>query len=158
MTKAFLQYWVIVLLSGVFFFWLQYYGFFSLIYKSDPTYICLVTFLIYIGATIFVGLETFRLNALTADAIAGRTHIGWMIPDICMAMGLFGTVIGCIIMFSSNFAGVGAGDQAAMLGLIQNISHSFGIALYTTATGITTAVLLRLQMSNLQHFVDKYEA
>ena len=78
------------------------------------------------------------------------------VADLLIRLGLIGTVIGFIIMLQSvtlieNF------DITLMQDLMRNMSGGMMVALYTTLTGITSAVILMLQNKYLeQKIIDLY--
>jgi MotA/TolQ/ExbB proton channel family len=103
--------------------------------------------------------------ALIVTAVLGRAaydprgaerslEIGLFAEDACMRLGMFGTVIGCLIMFGADIASFDAGDPSKTAGLIQKISSSFGTAIGTTAVGIAASLCIKLQNAILQHAID----
>ena len=78
------------------------------------------------------------------------------VADLLIRLGLIGTVIGFIIMLQSvtlieNF------DITLMQDLMRDMSGGMMVALYTTLTGITSAVILMLQNKYLeQKIIDLY--
>ena len=71
------------------------------------------------------------------------------IVDLLIRLGLVGTVIGFILMLQSvtlieNF------DIGLMQDLMKNMSTGMMVALYTTLTGLTTAIVLMLQNKYLE--------
>ena len=78
------------------------------------------------------------------------------IVDLLIRLGLVGTVIGFILMLQSvtlieNF------DINLMQDLMKNMSAGMMVALYTTLTGLTSAMILMLQNKYLELLlVDLY--
>tara|TARA_B100000579_G_scaffold382641_1_gene351931 strand:+ start:783 stop:1106 length:324 start_codon:yes stop_codon:yes gene_type:complete len=71
------------------------------------------------------------------------------IVDLLIRLGLVGTVIGFILMLQSvtlieNF------DIGLMQDLMKNMSTGMMVALYTTLTGLITAIVLMLQNKYLE--------
>jgi hypothetical protein len=72
-------------------------------------------------------------------------EIGLFAEDTCMRLGMFGTVIGCLIMFGADIASFDTSDATKTAALIQKISPSFGTAIGTTAVGIAASLCIKLQ-------------
>jgi hypothetical protein len=108
-----------------------------------------VTAALALLATIVVGRATY--DQRDADR---SLEIGLFAEDTCMRLGMFGTVVGCLIMFGADISSFDAGDASKTAVLIQKISSSFGTAIGTTAVGIAASLAIKLQNAILQHAID----
>ncbi len=101
------------------------------IYQTDSSKICLITALLFLVGTLYVGVQTLRDKAV---------EFGWFISAQLLNLGLFGTIVGMIQMLTILAT---ADVQAA--GTTQKLSGAMSIALYTTAVGLVTSLPLKLQ-------------
>jgi hypothetical protein len=61
---------------------------------------------------------------MTRGGAERSLEIGLFAEDACMRLGMFGTVVGCLIMFGADIASFDAGDASKTAALIQNLRHS----------------------------------
>ncbi len=146
--KKFFFWWVSVLLIATGAFWANHYGFVSQIWENDVTYITSLIAASFIGINILLGWITFKASnpsffISNKEKILKVYDTGWFMSEIMMALGMFGTVIGLIMMLSTSFVGTDAAQMQTQLGSMW--SH-MGLALYTNAVGIIASILLKLQV------------
>ena len=79
---------------------------------------------------------------------------GWFISDLLLRLGLIGTVIGFVMMLGSvyNLEGEGAYALKELLG---EMGGGMQVALYTTLTGLGSAILLSIQCHWLDRCADR---
>ena len=79
---------------------------------------------------------------------------GWFISDLLLRLGLIGTVIGFVMMLGSvyNLDGDGAYALKQLLG---EMGGGMQVALYTTLTGLGSAILLSIQCHWLDRCADR---
>lgn len=148
MNKAFTQWFLINVSIAVGFFWSLYFGVIADIIHTDVTFTCLIIFAIVVACSGAVGYHSYHID----NPVAVKKAFGtiWFFSEISMSLGLFGTVIGCILLFSQNVSTLDPSNQAQMLKLISTMSSSLGVAFYTTACGILGNMLIRLQVINTE--------
>lgn len=93
---------------------------------------------------------------LIATAVAGvLIHIGQyrdlskylrFVADIFPAIGLLGTIVGFMIMFSENSLMGAIGNEGQARALMASITQGASTAMLTTISGLIASVLLRLQL------------
>ena len=66
-----------------------------------------------------------------------------------LKLGLIGTVIGFIIMFSS-LSDITTFDVTLLQGVLTTMGSGMGVALYTTLSALVTGVLIAIQYYNLE--------
>ena len=81
-------------------------------------------------------------------------EVGWFTSDLCLSIGMMGTVIGFIMMLGG-FANIDINDMATVQGLIKGLGVGMATALYTTLTGLICSALLKIQYFNLSQAIDK---
>lgn len=69
---------------------------------------------------------------------------GWFAADLCLKIGLLGTIIGFILMLSP-IRDLTAFDPANLQNALKAMSGGMAVALYTTLAGLASHILLRLQ-------------
>ena len=147
--RAFMSWWLVVLGIGAALFYAFAIGAAQHVFMGDITRITWVTAALALFATAVVGRATY--DRRDADR---ALEIGLFAEDACMRLGMFGTVVGCLIMFGADISSFDAGDASKTAMLIQKISSSFGTAIGTTAVGIASSLAIKVQNAILQHAID----
>ena len=120
---------------------------FSLIISSDLTYISIGVIVIYILTSLSIGFKTFlRCHEDTYVSI----KLEWFIRSELAALGL----IGLMFVLGPTFAGINPQASETITKALSTISLGVGTALWTTITALTGAVLLGVQLMNLEHSQD----
>lgn len=93
---------------------------------------------------------TETLQARLVEQVHGGHSSGWFIADLLMRLGLIGTVIGFVLMLGAVYdlqeEGINALKQ-----LLTSMGGGMQVALYTTLTGLGSAMLLSVQC----HWLDR---
>jgi hypothetical protein len=102
------------------------------------------------------GSDTARepLLARLVEQVHSGHASGWFISDLLLRLGLIGTVIGFVMMLGSvyNLEGDGAYALKQLLG---EMGGGMQVALYTTLTGLGSAILLSIQCHWLDRCADR---
>lgn len=160
---TFLRWWVIYVASivGLVFAWKA--GLVAKIAAKDDTYVSFVIAAIYLGLAPWCGLKTrFVCKAQdtgkwTADAKRqGERYaeIGWFFSEVCLTLGMLGTVIGFVLMLGG-FEQLDMNNVGSMNKFIASFGHGMSKALYATLVGIVCSILLKLQYFNLSQAIDR---
>lgn len=155
---------MVTVVAGIF---AYYLGAFYDVYKQDSSNICFLIYGLYVFASLWCGWKTYNLSgSLNAelseteyDEIVNETEkegeIGWFISELCLTLGMIGTVYGFILMFhGDNLLNVNAGDQQSLVALLTVVAKGMSTALYTTLIGLIASSLLKVQYFNLSHALD----
>lgn len=110
-------------------------GFISLMFSQDVTYITSAMVAAYVWLSARIWMEPNHPD-----------H--WFYADSFLPLGMIGTVIGFLIVFSTSLSGFTIGDNAAMLELIKSMSIGIATALWTTLMGLVCSLLLKVQITN----------
>jgi len=148
-AKSFMSWWFTVLGIGAAIFYAFAIGAAQHVFAGDVTRITWATAGLAIFATAVIGRAAYDPRG--ADR---SLEIGLFAEDACMRLGMFGTVVGCLIMFGADISSFDAGDPSKTAALIQKISSSFGTAIGTTAVGIASSLAVKAQNAILQHAID----
>jgi hypothetical protein len=75
----------------------------------------------------------------------------WFISDAMVTLGMIGTVSGFLIMTGDGFNNINVSDTASMQKAMQTVGTGMGTVLVTTLMGLTSSVLLKLQLIIVNH-------
>lgn len=94
------------------------------------------------------------LLARLVEKVHSGHSSGWFISDLLLRLGLIGTVIGFVMMLGSvyNLDGDGAYALKQLLG---EMGGGMQVALFTTLTGLGSAILLSIQCHWLDRCADR---
>ena len=87
--------------------------------------------------------QTLLLRVL-AQKLNGSTPFGAFAADLVMKLGLFGTIVGFIMMLAP-IAGLNADDQAAIKSSMSLMSEGMAVAMYTTLSGLVGSILIKIE-------------
>ena len=74
----------------------------------------------------------------------------WFASDAMLSLGMMGTVLGLLVVLTSNFGSIDATDTEAMSLLMATIGSGMGTALTTTLVGLGASLLLKFQLVILE--------
>ena len=144
-----------VLLAGL--------GLLGTLWEKDATKLSFVLLGLFSVMSGWCGYKTWRLSVFIdskktepylIEKIEHLMEVGWFTSDLCLSIGMMGTVIGFIMMLGG-FASVDINDMATVQGLIKGLGVGMSTALYTTLTGLICSALLKIQYFNLSQAIDK---
>jgi len=125
-------------------------GIVSRFLEVDITRISLLIFGVFTLFTFITGYDTYKINSTGySKGICTRAKLGWFFSDALMTLGMFGTVVGFILMLE--------GDITAAKLALASMSKGMGVALYTTAAGVAMGLLLKIQLFNLGICIEACE-
>ncbi|MEE9333980.1 MAG: MotA/TolQ/ExbB proton channel family protein [Granulosicoccaceae bacterium] len=81
---------------------------------------------------------------IAADKLRAPVEAGWFMVDLAIRLGLAGTIIGFILIFSS-LTGENIVGEDALQQLLVSMSAGMGTALFTTLAGLIAATFLSIQ-------------
>lgn len=153
MDKHFVRWWLLMLAIGVAVFWGFHTGIIQAITSVDVTHLTSINAVLFLLVSGVLGYTTYNLGPYNTESAKKALRLGHFMSAFCMSIGLLGTVIGLIIMLQTQVQGVNTGDASSMLALVMTVMTALGTALYTTAVGIGTAMLIQLQCFNLEEAI-----
>ena len=131
-------------------------GLFHQLWSVDHTKLSFVILGLYVGATVFVGWLTWRLEAHTGRQDSWRftdwrSHIDVCeeAAELCMRLAIMGTALGFLIALSA-FSGAELASQATVAAAAKGI----GVICSVTFVGVLCSSLLNLQLVNLRYLYD----
>ena len=159
----FLKWWLFIsaVMAGATY--LYFTDMFALLWNKDATKLSYVLLLLFVFMSVWCGYKTWRLSVFLdsnktekyiIEKIEHLMEVGWFTSDLCLSIGMMGTVIGFIMMLSG-FSNVNVEDLATVQGMIKGLGAGMSTALYTTLTGLVCSALLKIQYFNLSQAIDK---
>lgn len=141
MTHAMLIWW--------FFFCLQIFGtvvgfhfdVLDMIIAADPTYISILILCIHFVTVLIIGYYTYKRDLINIEPL-------WFVSETQLGLGMVGTLVGFIIMFSGAFA-VGITPEN-IKNVITAIALGVGTAIWTTLVGLTSGLIIKALLVNLE--------
>ena len=159
----FLKWWFFICVIMASILWLVFTGAFYALWTQDATKLSFVLLTIFSVMSGWCGYKTWTLskfldNDQTEDYLVEKIEhlieVGWFTSDLCLSIGMMGTVIGFIMMLSG-FANVDVSNMTTVQDLIKGLGTGMSTALYTTLTGLICSALLKIQYFNLSQAIDK---
>ena len=144
-----------VLLAGL--------GLLGTLWEKDATKLSFVLLALFAVMSGWCGYKTWRLSVFIdskktepylIEKIEHLMEVGWFTSDLCLSIGIMGTVIGFIMMLGG-FANIDINHMATVQGLIKGLGVGMSTALYTTLKGLICSALLKIQYFNLSQAIDK---
>ena len=97
--------------------------------------------------------ESESLLARLIEKIHRGHTTGWFLSDILIRLGLIGTVIGFVLMLSTVYQ-LKDNDVQALKQLLSTMGSGMQVALYTTLSGLGSAMLVSIQCQWLDRCAD----
>lgn len=142
-NKNSLFWWILLWVQGAAGFLAYKAGVFEQIYHGDATHITLGIMLLHVLTTLKIGLDTFKSKKDHLEYI-------WTACESSMTLGMIGTAIGFIIMMTTAFGHGLPTTPQAIQNVLGQMVIGLGTALWTTACGLSSFLLLRIQFTNLE--------
>lgn len=94
------------------------------------------------------------LLRVLAEKLRGSNAFGAFAGDALMKLGLFGTIVGFIMMLAP-MSGLDTENQAAVKASMSLMSEGMAVAMYTTLTGLVGSILLKIQYAFVDTATDR---
>tara|TARA_R110002020_G_scaffold215614_7_gene422863 strand:- start:1301 stop:1807 length:507 start_codon:yes stop_codon:yes gene_type:complete len=133
------------------------------LWEQDATKLSFLLLLIFIHMSAWCGYKTWRLSRFLdrdetekylVEKIERLMEAGWFASDLCLSIGMVGTVIGFITMMSG-FGEIDVAKMTTVQDMIKSLGSGMSTALYTTLVGLVCSALLKIQYFNLSQAIDK---
>ena len=134
-----------------------------LLWEEDKTKLSFLLLAIFAHMSAWCGYKTWRLSRFLdrdetekylVEKIEELMETGWFASDLCLSIGMVGTVIGFISMMSG-FATIDVSNMTTVQDMIKGLGSGMSTALYTTLVGLICSALLKVQYFNLGQAIDK---
>jgi len=143
--KTFLQWWLIftLIIAGTILAYIT--GLFVRVNEADFTKLSFLIYALFIVFSVKCGFNTAKTR---------EDHTGWFVSDMLVKLGLIGTLIGLIYVFTTSLGSVDVSQPQTMKAAISSMMTGMGTALYTTIIGLTCSLVLQLQLHNLEKAIE----
>lgn len=158
--SAFLKWWLFFTLTIVGSIFTYHLGLFGTIWEKDASYLSYTTMVLFLVTSFICGAQTFQLCKSSdlsneeKQAFEAQEEFGWFMSEVCLNLGMLGTIIGFVMMLSG-FETLDISKQQTVQGLLAELGKSMATALYTTLVGIICGQLLKVQYFNLSLELQK---
>jgi len=159
----FLKWWLFITMIVVGFIFAGSQGFVYTLWTEDSTKLSFLLLFIFLQMSAWCGYKTWTLSKFIdnreedkhiVEKIEHLIEVGWFTSDLCLTIGMIGTVVGFIMMLSG-FATVDPNDISTVQGLIKTLGIGMSTSLYTTLMGLICSAGLKIQYFNLSQAIDK---
>lgn len=161
--KVFLKWWLFFVLILISSFITYDLGVFKEIYKKDSSFLSWVILLIFYYMSLWCGFKSWKLTNLekeddqeALEKLIIQQENGWFASEICLALGMTGTVFGFIMMLET-FLKVDVSNQQSMQNVVIEMSKGMATALYTTLVGLICSVLIKIQYFSLSQALESFK-
>lgn len=161
----FLKWWLFFTLVVVAAIYASYTGLMLTIWENDATKLSFLLFGILAFMSVWCGHKTWQMSKIVdseepkrglIEHIEHLTEIGWFTSDLCLTVGMVGTVTGFITMLSG-FADLDVSKIDTVQTLIKELGIGMSTSLYTTLAGLICSLLLKIQYFNLNQAIDRVQ-
>lgn len=150
--SSFLKWWLLNSILVIIGFFCYKMNVFHEVYKKDSSFLCFVILGIFIVNSCYNGCLAYRIDS--ENGIENKLETSWFFSEICLSLGMIGTVVGFIQMLAG-FSSLNTQNISSVQSLIVSMSYGMSTALYTTLAGLIFGNLLKLQAFDLQRTVEK---
>jgi len=138
MKRMMLLWWLTVCVQILLLALAGYNGFLNYVIDNDITYLSELIFVTWAITTVVMGfkLKQYDLNF----------EKQWFFSEVCMTLGMIGTVIGFLLMLGGSFAKLDPSNVAMMKEAIAEMAVGLSVALITTLCGLIASLFIKLQI------------
>lgn len=158
--ESFLKWWLMFTLIVVALIFAGYLGFIKMLWQKDASYLSVTTLVIFIVTSLQCGRHIFgidRTKEMTKtifDGFRRKEENVWFISELCLNLGMLGTIIGFCMMLVG-FETLDITNQQTVQALLSELGKSMATALYTTLVGLMCGQLLKMQAFVMSQQLDK---
>lgn len=140
MELAFVRWWVVFSLLAVAIFTALLAGGATFITVNDRTFLSWFVLSLFPLTSIHLG---YKVSKEGSDPDLDVTKY---LIELCTALGLLGTVIGLMVAIMGAFSNLDAQNPESIKRAISSMSSGIGTSMVTTLVGLTSSILLELQV------------
>jgi len=135
------------------------------VWENDATKLSFLLFGILTFMSVWCGHKTWKMSKVVdseepkrglVEHIEHLTEVGWFTSDLCLTIGMVGTVVGFITMLSG-FTDLDVSKIDTVQALIKELGIGMSTSLYTTLAGLICSLLLKIQYFNLNQAIDRVQ-
>ena len=159
----FLKWWLFIVVVAVGEIYIFTEGGLVALWELDATKLSFLLIALFSIMSAWCGYKTWRVSRFLhsgesdeylAQKIDHLVEVGWFASDLCLTIGMIGTVTGFIMMLA-NFSTIDVANIKTIENMIKGLGSGMSTALYTTLIGLICSVLLKIQYFNLGQAVEQ---
>jgi hypothetical protein len=161
----FLKWWLFFTIMAVAAIYATSMGLVRVVWENDATKLSFLLLGVLTFMSVWCGHKTWKMSKIIDDKEPKRglvehiehlTEVGWFTSDLCLTIGMVGTVIGFITMLSG-FTDLDVSKIDTVQALIKELGIGMSTSLYTTLAGLICSLLLKIQYFNLNQAIDRVQ-
>ncbi len=159
----FLKWWLFIVAIVVGEVYIFGQGGLAALWELDDTKLSFLLIAIFSIMSVWCGYKTWRVSKFLdtdesdqylVEKIDHLIEVGWFASDLCLTIGMIGTVIGFIMMLA-NFSTIDVSNIKTIEDMIKGLGSGMSTALYTTLVGLVCSALLKIQYFNLGQAIEQ---
>ena len=154
MNKATMQWWLLFCLQALFVSLAIYFRIHEQIWEADWTKLSFGIAGIWLVSSIFFGYWHRMTDPEKISSLNRRIEVGWYLSELCMALGMVGTVVGFLLMLGTSFTNIDVQNTASLQQALSSMAQGMSTALYTTLVGLIASIFMKSQLINLEYMRD----
>lgn len=141
----FWKWWAVFSVTAAVIFVSQYlWNLFAIVHDADQTNMSFAIAIVGFFGMLGVGWQAFRVSFLKKQL--NDTTLLWYISDLCLSLGMIGTLVGIYIGFTTSTHDLDISSTASLQHVLIVVFNSLGTAIMTSLVGIVFALLIKLQL------------
>ena len=160
--ESFLKWWLLFTLIIVAAIFATHLGYIRVLWEKDASYLSLATLVIFFITSLRCGKYIFQIDKCKkADKesyqyFARKEENIWFISELCLNLGMLGTIIGFCLMLVG-FENLDISNQQTVQGLLSELGKSMATALYTTLVGLMCGQIIKMQAFIMSQQLNKMQ-
>jgi len=142
--KLMLKWWLLIVLTASGCAVVNYFNGFEFLWNNDFTKLSFVIIALFVFGSALTGYKVFSYTK-EEDAYP-RYETEWLISEHLLSLGLLGTVVSLLYVFTQSFKDLDIGNVEASQRVITTMSAGLGAAMTTTCVGIIFSMVLKTQL------------
>lgn len=128
------------------------------IWIKDSSLLSYITYVIFLFCSLYAGKLSYGVykHPKNIAFYKNKSEIGWFVSELCLTLGMMGTIIGFIMMLVG-FNSLDIQNITSVQALLTQLGGSMATALYTTIVGLVCGSILKLQFFLIALEIDKIE-
>lgn len=143
MNKSFMIWWLLTVIQMIGLGVAINFGAIEYLLEADATKLSFVIFAIWVLTTLNIGWISFKKQ--------NDFELPWFSAEICMSIGMVGTIIGFILMLSGSLGNIDPSNVESMKRVIADMAAGMSTALVTTLAGLISNILLKIQVVSQEY-------
>lgn len=128
---------------------------FPYLLEVDHSRLTLLNLGLFLFVTPFVGWLTYNICIKGQKQYVKHLDACHFAANSLMAIGMMGTLVGFMMMFSENMAHIDTSNVDTVKQVVVQMSRGFSTGIVTTLVGVITSTLLKLQLVNLENAIEE---